>query len=142
MDWNYFNTFITVAPDCPVITGIIPPEKKTGKSKHGIEYELISGAPYHYTQEELLFEVYVRHQNFPQTELAERGGEIRAEFFSKPKACMRASALPKKFGWGIHFNEAGKMALIPMESPQYAEYAQGANGTLKVLAAMRNRRAK
>ncbi|MEJ8545376.1 DUF6157 family protein [Brevibacillus borstelensis] len=142
MNWNYYNTFIAVAPDCPATTGIIPPDKKTGKSKHSIEFELISQAPYCYTQEELLYEVHIRHKNIPEAELAERGAEIRAEFFSKPKACMRASALPKKFGWGIHFNDMGKMALIPVDSPEYKEYAQGANGKLQVLAAMRNQRAK
>ncbi|USG63737.1 DUF6157 family protein [Brevibacillus ruminantium] len=140
MEWNYYNTFITIAPDCPTIMGIIPPDKKTGKTKHSIEYELVSQAPYHYTQEELLYEVYIRHKNISQEELAERGDEIRADFFSKPKACMRASALPKKFGWGIHFNEEGKMALIPVDSPEYQRFIDGACGPVKLVPAMRSKK--
>ncbi|WP_370872528.1 DUF6157 family protein [Paenibacillus zeirhizosphaerae] len=39
------------------------------------------------------------------------------------QACLRASMLPKKLGWGIHFNGEGKLALIPMESELYRSYA-------------------
>jgi hypothetical protein len=46
--------------------------------------------------------------------------------------------LPKKYGWGIHFNGEGKLALVPMESPEYRKFAEGAGGDVKVLAAMRN----
>ncbi|MBO9598470.1 MAG: hypothetical protein J7559_11725, partial [Cohnella sp.] len=84
MDWNYYNTFITVAPDCPAERGIVPPDKKTGKTKPGIEYEMLSRQPYTYTQEQMLFEVHARHKEIPAVELAER----KAEFYAKPTACF------------------------------------------------------
>ncbi|MFF3926350.1 DUF6157 family protein [Paenibacillus lactis] len=140
MEWNYYDTFITVAPDCPAETGTKPPDKKSGKTKPGIEFELLEHHPYVYTQEDLLFEVHIRHKNIPEAELAERREQIREEFFRKPQACMRASMLPKKYGWGLHFNEKGQIAIVPMESPDYQRFVEGANGKVKLLAAMRNKK--
>ena len=63
MDWNYYDTFITVATDCPVETGT-PAGQERRKTKPGIEFELITSNPYAYTQEELLYEVHIRHKTF------------------------------------------------------------------------------
>jgi hypothetical protein len=138
MDWNYYNTFITVSPDCPAEFGMVPPDKKGGRTKPSLEYELASRQPYGYTQEDLLYEVYVRHKGYSAEELAANGTEIRKAFFSKPTACLRASMLPKKYGWGIHFNEQGKMALVPRESEAYHRFASGEDAKLKVVAGMRS----
>ncbi len=138
MEWNYYNTFITVSPDCPAEFGTVPPDKKGGRTKPSLEYELAAGQPYGYTQEELMYEVHVRHKGYSAEELAENGAEIRKVFFSKPTACLRASMLPKKYGWGIHFNEKGKMALIPRESEAYHRFEAGEDGELKVVAGMRS----
>ncbi|OMF37788.1 hypothetical protein BK133_04455 [Paenibacillus sp. FSL H8-0548] len=140
MEWNYYNTFITVSADCPVEFGTVPPDKKSGRTKPSLEYELATGQPYYFTQEELLYEVHIRHKMFASEELAVQGAEIRAAFFSKPTACLRASMLPKKYGWGIHFNKAGKLALIPMESPEYQQLVENKQGSMKVLAGMRSSR--
>ena len=43
----------------------------------------------------------------------------RELFFSKGQPCLRASALTKRYGWGIHYNQEGKIALVPVESPEY-----------------------
>lgn len=142
MDWNYYNTFITIAEDCPVEQGKVPPDKKSGKTKAGIEFELAFNQPYAYTQEELMYEVHIRHNEFPEEQLAAVGEQIREEFFSKPKACMRASMLSKKFGWGIHFNAEGKLALVPMESAAYREFVEGKREEVKLLRAMRSSRNK
>ncbi|RED53036.1 DUF6157 family protein [Cohnella lupini] len=142
MEWNYYDTMITVSGDCPVERGMVPPEKKNGRSKPGIEYDLVYNQPYEYTQEELLFQTYVRHKEIPESELAERGDEIRERFFSKPMPCLRASMLPKKYGWGLHFNAEGKVALIPRESEEYDRLTAGGEDELRILAAMRNNREK
>lgn len=142
MEWNYYDTFITIAADCPATEGTVPPDKKSGKTKAGIEFQLVSEHPYEYTQEELLYEVHIRHKDIPQEELAAKGTQIRDEFFQKPMACLRASMLPKKFGWGIHFNAEGKMALVPVESELYKQFVEGDQGDIKLLAAMRNSRGK
>lgn len=137
MEWNYYNTFITVAPDCPAERGVVPPDKKTGKTKPGIEFELLAESPYTLTQEDILFEVNARHKEIPAEELEEQ----RKAFYAKPTACFRASMLPKKYGWGVHFDEAGRMALVPMESPEYRRFAEGQVADVKLLAAMRNSKA-
>jgi len=142
MEWNYYNTFITVSKDCPVERGMVPPEKKSGKTKPGIEYELVFNHPYAYTQEDVLFETYVRHKEVPEEELSARRDDIRSAFFSKPMACMRASMLPKKYGWGLHFNAEGKVALVARESAEYDHYANGGEEGIKVVAAMRNSKEK
>lgn len=138
MDWNYYNTFITVSPDCPAERGIVPPDKKTGKTKPGIEYEMLSEHPYTYTQEQMLFEVHARHKEIPAEELE----QSKIQFYAKPTACFRASMLAKKYGWGIHFDEAGRMAIVPMESPEYRRFVDGQEAGVKLLAAMRNSKAK
>ncbi|WP_169085850.1 DUF6157 family protein [Paenibacillus sp. PL91] len=138
MDLNYYNTFITVSSDCPVEIGTVPPDKKSGRTKPSLEYELAANQPYRYTQEELLYEVHIRHKGLAAEEPEARGGEHWDEFFSKPMACLRASMLPKKYGWGIHFNEAGKLALVPKESAEYHQFAEGGRDNVKVLKGMRS----
>jgi hypothetical protein len=138
MNWNYYDTFITVSRDCPAERGTVPPDKKNGKTKPSIEFELIASQPYVYTQEELLYEVHIRHKDIPEEELATRGTQIWDEFFQKPMPCLRASMLPKKYGWGIHFNAEGKIALVPMESADYQHFVDGDNGNVTLLAAMSN----
>ncbi|MEK8130766.1 DUF6157 family protein [Paenibacillus filicis] len=142
MNLNYYDTFITVSPDSTAEVGMIPQERKGGPSKHGIEFELISGSPYTYTQEDVLFEVHVRHKGLEQEVLEERREQLREEFFSRSHACMRASALPKKYGWGLHFDKEGKVALYGVESPEYRALAANATGDLKVVPGMRSSRGK
>lgn len=138
---NYYNTFIAVSDDCPADYGIVPPAKASGKTKPGIEYELAADHPYEYSQEEMLFETYVRHKQIPPEERRLREAELRTEFFGKSQACMRASMLPKKYGWGLHFNAEGKLALVPKESPDYSRFADGEVEGVTVLKAMRNKKA-
>lgn len=135
---NYFDTFIQVAPDCPVEIAVIPVVKSKNKSIAVLEYELLSDKPYSYTQEELQFCVHVLHKAIPAHELKSRRKELWAGFFSKPHACLRASPLPKKYGWGVHFNKEGKIALYPVESKRYQQYAKSKD--IKQLLAMRSQR--
>ncbi|WP_219621132.1 DUF6157 family protein [Bacillus sp. UMB0893] len=48
--------------------------------------------------------------------------------------------LPKKYGWEFHFDEAGKIALYGIESPEYKQFMEQKDGDLKLLNAMRNSR--
>jgi len=138
MDMNYVNTFIQVAPDCPVKAAVIPPARGGKKSIPLLEYEMLSGSPYRFTQEEILFEVHARHKGIPESELKSHRKELWEDFYSKPRACLRASSLPKKYGWGLHFNAEGKTALVPMESLEYRQFASNKNITQ--LLAMRSKR--
>lgn len=138
---GYRNTLILVAADCPAERGVVPSAGKAGKPVHVIQYELLAERPYHYTHEDLLYEVHVRHKAVPDDELQSRGNDIRAELLAKPHPCMRASMLPKKYGWGVHFDAEGRMALYGKESPEYQVWAEGAGpGAPALIPAMRNKR--
>jgi hypothetical protein len=136
---NYVNTFIQVAPDCSVDKAVVPPARGEQKTIPQLEYEMLAGSPYVFTQEEILFEVHARHKGIPESDLKAHREELWAEFFSKSRACLRASSLPKKYGWGLHFNAEGKTALVPMESPKYEQLAN--NRSLTQHLAMRSKRA-
>ncbi|QSF46767.1 DUF6157 family protein [Paenibacillus tianjinensis] len=137
---SYINTFIRVSADCPVETGVVPVTSRPLPPAHVIQYELLAGAPYKYTHEELLYEIHVRHKQIPEEERTARKNEIWAELFSKKHPCLRASMLPKRFGWGIHYNEDGKIALYAKESPEYNQFTSGADDGLTLLNAMRSKR--
>lgn len=140
---SYKDTFIQVSADCPVEVGSVPSMKKDSKTAHLIQYELLSQNPYKYTQGELIYEVYLQHKQIPQSEIEARSVEIREELFSKNHPCLRASMLPKKHGWGVHYNEEGKIAIYPMESEAYQQFVEAGTGRAdgpKLLFAMRNSR--
>ncbi len=106
-----------------------------------IQYVLLAAHPYQYNHEELLFEVYVHHKAIPQAELDARRDELWDALFQKNHPCLRASLLPKKYGWGAHYDHAGKIAIYAIESAAYQFFSQPAGDTPKQLMAMRNKRA-
>jgi hypothetical protein len=124
---NYFNTFIEVAEDCPVAEAEIPPAKEP-KSVARIEYEMVRDSPYKYTSDDVL---HVAN--------GERRGVSREEYFSKGQPCFRSSPLTKRYGWGVHSDSAGRIAIYPMESAEYKRLA--ADEGLTHLKAMRSKRA-
>lgn len=138
---SYRNTFIQVAADCPVDHGVVPVAKGDRKPIHVLQYELLSNNPYTYTHEDLLFEVYIRHQSISEDVLQERSEEIWAKLFQKKHPCLRASLLPKKYGWGVHFDQEGKIALYALESVEYQHLMQAGSDGIAQLKAMRSKRA-
>lgn len=137
--WNYLDTFITVAPDS-VVTESKVPEPREQPTIPQLEYELLSAAPGKYTQQEIQFAVHVRRLGLSPKEVKARRQELWDAFFSKPHACLRASALPKKYGWGIHFDPEGRITLVPIQSSEYRQFAKGTKAGPKVVAAMRSSR--
>ncbi|WP_392392021.1 DUF6157 family protein [Paenibacillus senegalensis] len=131
---NYYSTFIEVAEDCPVTAAEIPVSKKEKKTVPVLQYELIAHHPYVYTQEDVLFEVFARRNNIPE----EQRPLEREKFFSKGQPCLRASSLGKRYGWGIHCDSEGKLALYAVESKEYQLLKQDAS--LKHIKAMRSSR--
>lgn len=112
---NYFNSFIEVAEDCPINEGQIPPIKGNKKTVANLQFDMIEKHPYEYTSDEVLFAVYATRKEIPSTELE----AARQEYFSKGQPCFRASPLTKRYGWGIHSNEEGKIALYSLGSKEY-----------------------
>lgn len=131
---GYFNTFIVVSEDCAIKTGVIPEEKHGKKTAASIQYELLSKSPYKYTQEDVLFQTYLIQNQLQGQEME----QLRIEFFSKPKACLRTSPLVKKYGWGLHFNDAGKIAIFGVETEEYKNLSLSDKN--KVVKGMRSKR--
>ncbi|GAA3794402.1 DUF6157 family protein [Sphaerisporangium flaviroseum] len=138
MDLNYYQTLIAVADDCPVTESVIPRARGEKKTVAALQYELLVGNPYVYTQEDVLFESWLRRQDLPDPS-EDEVARLRHEFFSRSQACLRASPLPKKHGWGLAFDSEGRVSLCPMESKEYQDLL--ADESVTVLKAMRSRRA-
>ncbi|MCF0074452.1 DUF6157 family protein [Dyadobacter sp. CY261] len=131
---NYENTFIEVAADCPATTGEVPPMKGDTKTVAGIEYEMISKHPYQFSSDDVLFKVFAERKDLTENELE----EARKQFFSKGQACMRASPLTKRYGWGVHNDEEGKIAIYSCDSPEYKKFVKDSG--LKTVKAMKSSR--
>ncbi|WP_255717415.1 DUF6157 family protein [Dyadobacter fanqingshengii] len=132
---NYFDTFIQVAEDSPAKIGEIPPAKGSEKSVANIQFEMISEHPYQYTSDDVIFQTYATRQGFEKNELAAE----REKFFSKGQPCLRASPLTKRYGWGVHSNSEGKVALYGRDSEEYDKYS--ADDKVDTVKAMRSKRA-
>jgi hypothetical protein len=131
---NYYNTFIEVAEDCPVSAGEIPPQKGEEKTVARHQFEILRDNPYTFTSDEILFAVHAQRNNVSRSEME----TARDAFFAKSQACFRSSPLPKRYGWGIHFDSDGKMALFAKDSTEYTSFVN--NSSVTKLKAMRSKR--
>ncbi len=132
---NYTDTFIAVADDCPVDAAEIPGTKAGKTSVAAMQFELLNGHPYAYTSDDVLFIVHALRNDIPKSEWK----EARAAFFSKGQACLRASPLTKRYGFGMHNDAAGRVALVPLGSEEYVSFSSDRG--LKQVKAMRGKRA-
>lgn len=114
---NYFDTFIEVAEDTKAGCGTKPPSKNS-KTVAEMQYELIAKAPYKYTSDDIFFQVYADRNDLTKAEYK----QAREHFFSKGQPCFRASPLTKTYGFGIHCNNEGKIALYGMETKEYQSF--------------------
>ena len=135
---GYTDTLIKVAADCPVGKSEIPVAKNKTRPAHLLQYELLIQKPYAYTHEELIYQVYVLQKEIPESVLETESENIKAELFSKGHPCMRASSLTKRYGWGAHYNQDGKIAIYPMESAAYQALID--SGKVKIVPAMKSKR--
>ncbi|RZK19365.1 MAG: hypothetical protein EOO43_11785 [Flavobacterium sp.] len=131
---NYQDTFIAVANDCTAVKGEIPPEKGGNKTLAGWQFDIISKNPYKYNSDDVLFLSHALKKDLLATEL----NEAKTKFFSKGQACLRASALGKRYGWGVHHNTDGKIALYGVNTTEYQNFLEQAN--IKVIKAMQSKK--
>lgn len=132
---NYIDTFIAVAEDCPINAAEIPPLKGDNKTIANLQFEKLIEHPYQYTSDDIIFGAYAAKNGITKHEMEEE----RAKFFSKGQACMRSSPLTKRYGWGVHSNAEGKIAIFPMESGEYQQMT--GDQSLKQTRGMRSKRA-
>lgn len=131
---NYFNTFIEIAEDSPADSGQVPPVKGDKKSVANHQFDMLYEAPYAYTSDEVLYTVFAQRKGFSQLEWEEQ----RAAYFSKGQPCFRASPLTKRYGWGIHSDAEGKIAMYPADSAEYQRFLE--DDSVKKVKAMRSKR--
>jgi len=131
---NYENTFIEIADDSPASSGEVPPVKGDNKTVANIQFDMVRKNPYKFTSDDVLFHVFAERKDLSENELE----EARKEFFSKGQACFRASPLTKRYGWGVHSNEEGKIAIYGSETEEYQKLKNDKN--LKVVKAMKSAR--
>ena len=82
----------------------------------------------------------MRRQGLSEEEVKANKETLWADLFRKGHPCLRASALTKRYGWGAHYDEAGKIALYGMETSEYKQFIQNESGDTKLLRAMRSKR--
>src|SRR6266545_5599274 len=111
---NYHDTLIEVADDCPVSEAEVPQARGGKKTKPVVEYELLVEHPYTFTEEDIAFEVYAVLHDITQASWSKE-----RETFLRKGHPHRVSALAKRYGWGIHNDAEGRVALVAVESPRY-----------------------
>ena len=134
------DAFVLVAPDCLVGAAVPPPSRGDIPTVPAIQYELLTAHPYTLTLLDLIYETHVRRAGLLGPLTAAARAAIEVELFGKPVACMRTSALPKKYGWGVHYDGQGRLALHGVGTAEYQAFATGQVEGVTVTAAMRNRR--
>lgn len=133
MGINYTNSFMTVSADSGANSGTPPPRPGTVAA---LQYAMLSAAPYRHTSADVIFAAYAGRNLAEGADLPSE----RAAFFSRSQACLRASPLVKTYGWGLHHDDQGRVALVGMETSAYAEFAERED--LTIVLGMRNKRAK
>jgi hypothetical protein len=128
---NYFDTFIEVAEDCPVAKSEIPKSKGDKPTVAEIQFDLLAKNPYKFTSDDIFFQVYADRNDLTKAEYK----AARAVFFSKGQPCFRASPLTKRYGFGIHSNKDGKVALVGLETKEYEHFVK--DKMIKKVKAMR-----
>lgn len=131
---NYFNTLIEPSEDCKRLKSEVPKMKNDKKTQAVLQFDFLANAPYQLTSDDCLFEVFATQSDLTESEKT----AARNQFFSKGQACFRCSPLVKNYGWAIHANAEGKIALIPRESDAY--FALQADENIEKVKGMRNAR--
>jgi hypothetical protein len=129
---NYIDTFIAIADDSPIAAGEIPPVKGDTKTVANIQFDIISKHPYKFTSDDVLFQVFAERNDLTKSEYK----EAREKYFSKGQPCFRASPLTKRYGWGVHNNKDGKIAIYAAETAAYKKWGNDKN--IKVIKAMKS----
>lgn len=131
---NYINTFIEIADDSPTQTGQMPPTKDKKKTIANYQFDMLFDHPYEFTSDDVFFRVFATRKEIPGNEWK----EARDLFFSKGQPCFRSSPLTKRYGWGIHSDENGKVAIYAAGSDEYNQYLE--DRSIKKVKAMASKR--
>ncbi len=136
---NYRNAFIAVAPDTKAGEAAVPPSRAE-PSVAERTFRMIADAPYRYTSDDVIFTVHADRAGIPEADRA----AARADYYSVGRACLRSSPLGKTYGWGVHADDDGRVALYGLGTPEYERLASGraleGDEPVVVMQAMRSTR--
>ncbi|QPF84380.1 hypothetical protein IC762_33035 [Bradyrhizobium genosp. L] len=135
---NVVNTFIRVAEDCPARRGEQPLPRGDKPTVGTLQYTMLADAPYRYTSDDVVFATSAVGRELATKATKQERSLAREAFFSKGQACMRASPLGKRFGWGVHADAEGRIAIYAVDSKPYQALA--ADPKLAQTRAMRSKR--
>ncbi|MGB1234808.1 MAG: DUF6157 family protein [Planktomarina sp.] len=124
---NYLDTLILPAKDCPCDPPRIP--DRTGTVAE-MTYARLAKSPYSQSSDDLIWDVTVSRKG--------DAAGTRDDFFSAGKPCLRASPLVKTYGWAIHHNADGHVALLDPNSIETQDLM--ANPDTKCIFGMRSKR--
>lgn len=110
---NYLDTLITVAPDTRAVEANSPPTGKASVAE--LQFAMMQGHDYELTSDDVVFGVHADRKGI-DSDAREAARDL---FFAKGQPCLRTSPLAKAYGWGIHSDAQGRVALVPMESSRY-----------------------
>lgn len=134
---SYTSTFIRISPDSTCTSGVVPEARGGKKTVAVLQHELLTAKPDHFTEQELYFRVHCLREGISEKQAEKDREAIWSRLFAKPQACLRASPLPKTYGWGVRYDAEGRIRLIPVGTPEYDKVAAS---ELKQLPAMRSKR--
>lgn len=128
---NYLDTLILPSPDCAAAAVDLP--AKAG-SVAAMQHERMVASPYGLTSDDLIFGIFADRQGIADLERT----AARIAFFSKGQPCLRASPLVKTYGWSIHHDEQGRIALVNPASDRFRDLVD--HPSVVKLAGMRSKR--
>ena len=99
-----------------------------------MQYAMLDGHPYECDSDDVLFSVYAERKG------VDANAAARADYFSKGQPCFRASPLTKQFGWSVHSDECGRIALVAVGSDEHTRLV--ADDAVTKIRAMRNARTR
>ena len=135
---DYTSTFIAVAPDTAAVAGVPPAPRGDAPTVASATYDLIASAPYELRSSDVIFRVWAGRHG-----VSTDSPDEWASFYATPRACLRSSDLGKRYGWGIHADADGRLAVYAVGSSDYDALAAGAapdGSPVAVTAAMRSSR--
>jgi len=135
---NSSNTFISAAEDCPASAGQVPIERSGKPTVATLQYAMIKNNPYRYTSDDVVFATSAPGRALGAESKQAARQTAWDQFFSRGQACLRASPLGKTFGWGVHSDAQGRVAIFALESHEYRQLA--ADPGIKQVRAMRSKR--
>lgn len=78
---------------------------------------MLNGHDYELASDDVIFGVHATRSAVPAAEQP----DARAAYFTQGRPCLHTSPLAKTYGWGIHSDTHGRVALVPIGSARYDE---------------------